>query len=451
MLLSKNSLQNLFLIILTITISLNASNNPLLIQLSSISFIGIFFLSIKNIKALEIIKKNYKENKNFFIFFILYIFYLIFQIIPLPLNWIEIIAPNNSYLYSSIKIDKEFWSLSLDPSSSYFRILNSVNFLIIFFIFPALFNRTKYLMKFLFFLCLLGFCHAAFATYWMLIGNPSNSLIEKIHYLDSSTGLFVNRSVFGTFLLLSAFSGLYYIVIFFQKNKIKNFNFVEQINSKIVYIRLFIIFLSIGIITTWSRSVNLSYLLILLSFLFYSKIQFKKYINPLSSIIIFIFIFDLLVLGILFSNEKLIKRYIETTIISEATRFDLHSFGIDQFKKFWLFGYGSGSFEYVFKIFYILPEHKNLLATQVHNDGIQILGEIGILGVLLLLILFFLYFKKILLKINEKDKFYRSVLLFFLCLIISIQSLADFSIHIPGIAILLMTILSIGLVNSKKN
>ena len=75
-------------------------------------------------------------------------------------------------------------------------------------------------MKFLFFLCVLGFCHAIFATYWMLIGNPSNFLIQKIHYLNASTGLFVNRSVFGTFLFLCAFSGLYYIVIFFQKNQI---------------------------------------------------------------------------------------------------------------------------------------------------------------------------------------------------------------------------------------
>ena len=75
MLLSKNFLQNLFLIILTITVSLNASNNPLLIQLSSISFISIFILSVKNTKVLEIIKINYRENKKFF-FFLFYIYFI---------------------------------------------------------------------------------------------------------------------------------------------------------------------------------------------------------------------------------------------------------------------------------------------------------------------------------------------------------------------------------------
>jgi len=451
MLLRKTTLQNLFLIIVTICVSLNASNSPLLIQLSSINFIILFLMCLKNNEVLEGIKENYINNKKFFIIFLLYVGYLIIQIIPLPLNWIEIIAPHNYTIYSSIKIDKEFWSLSLDPSNSYFCILNCINFLIIFLLFPSLFNRSKYLMKFLFFLCFVGFCHAVFATYWMLIGNPSNFLIEKVYYPGSSTGLFVNRSVFATFLLLCAFSGLFYIVVFFQKNKITNFNFIEQINSKIIYIRIFIIFLSIGILTTWSRAVNLSYLLILFSFLFYSKISFKKYINPLSTIIIFILIFDVLVLGLLFGNAKLVERYAETSIIGEAERFNLHGFGLDQFKSFWLFGYGSGAFGLVYKLFAIVPENYNFRAKYVHNDGLQLLGEVGIVGISILLSLSFMYFKKLINRIKQEKDFFRFVLIFLLLAVLFIQSLVDFSLHIPGISILLMIILSIGLINSKKN
>ena len=208
MILRRTLLQNIFLFIVTLCVSINASNSNLLIQLSSINFIILFFLCLKNKEVLEAIKENYSNNKFFFIILFVYIGYLVFQIVPLPLHWFEVIAPANHALYSSIKIDKEFWSLSLDPSSSYFRILNCINFFIIFLVFPALFFRSRHLMKVLFFFCLLGFCHAVFATYWMLIGNPSNFLIQKIHYLHSSTGLFVNRAVFATFLLLCAFSGL---------------------------------------------------------------------------------------------------------------------------------------------------------------------------------------------------------------------------------------------------
>jgi O-antigen ligase len=452
MLLRKNTLQNLFLVILTITVSLNASTNPLLIQISSINFIVLFFLCLKNNRINEKIKQSYSNNKVFFIFFLIYIIYLIIQIVPLPLSIIKIIAPHNYDLYSSIKIDKQFWSLSVDPSSSYFNILNCINFFIIFLIFPILFNRSKYLMKFLFFLCVLGFCHAVFATYWMLIGNPSNFLLQKIYYLNASTGLFVNRSVFGTFLFLCAFSSLYYIVIFFQKNQLTNFNFVEQIKSKIFFIRIFIIFMSIGILTTWSRAANFSYILILLSFLFYSKISFKKYINPLSSVVIFILIFDVFIMGAFFGNAKLIERYAETSILRETTRFDLQAFGIVQFKNFWLFGYGNGAFEQIYKIFHNTPENfSNLIASNAHNDLIEFLGEIGILGFLILFITYICYFKKIFENINEKENLSRFILIVLLSIILLIQSLVDFSLHSPGILLLVITILSIGFIDFKKN
>ncbi len=447
MVLRHTSLQNLFLFVVALCVSLNASNTNVLIQISSINFIILFFLCLKNKQILEAIKVNYSNNKVFFVIFFAYVSYLVFQIVPLPLHWFEIIAPANHALYSSIKIDKEFWSLSLDPSSSYFRILNVINFFIIFLVFPALFFKSRHLMKVLFFLSLLGFCHAVFATYWMLIGNPSNFLIEKIHYLHASTGLFVNRAVFATFLVLCAFSALYYMTIFFQKNKITNFGFFEQINTKIIYLRIFIIFLTIGILTTWSRIANFSYVLVLISFLIYSKISFKKYINPLSTIILFILAFDILILGLVFGNSKLIERYAETSLVGEALRFEFHEFGLAQFKKFWLFGYGSGAFEIVYKLF---SNGLHGIATHAHHDGIELMGEVGILGILILFLLSIIYFKKLVNNIRDDRVLARFFLISSLLLILFIQSFVDYSLHIPGISTLLAVILSVGLVNFRK-
>ena len=304
-------------------------------------------------------------------------------------------------------------------------------------------------MKVLFFLSLLGFCHAVFATYWMLIGNPSNFLIQKIHYLNASTGLFVNRAVFATFLVLCAFSALYYMAIFFQKNKITNFGFFEQINTKIIYLRIFIIFITIGILTTWSRIANFSYVLVLISFLIYSKISFKKYINPLSIIILFILVFDILILGLLFGNAKLIGRIAETSLVGETIRFEFHEFGLAQFKKFWLFGYGSGAFGIVYKLFAnILPGTG--IATHAHNDGIELMGEVGTLGILILFFLSIIYFKKLINNIIDGRVFIRFFVISSLLLILFIQSLVDYSLHIPGISTLLAVFLSAGLVNFRK-
>jgi O-antigen ligase len=130
----------------------------------------------------------------------------------------------------------------------------------------------------------------------------------------------------------------------------------------------------------------------------------------------------------------------------------LQSFGIDQFKNFWLFGYGNGAFEQVYKVFYNKPEYfSDFIATNVHNDLIEFLGEIGILGLSILSISYIFYFKAIFKDINKKKNLTRFILLSLLTIILFFQSIVDFSLHIPGILILVITILSIGLINFKRN
>ena len=185
------------------------------------------------------------------------------------------------------------------------------------------------------------------------------------------------------------------------------------------------------------------------SFLSYSKIAFKKYINPLSTIILFILAFDILVLGLIFGNAKLIERYAETSIVGEGVRIELQEFGFLQFKKFWLFGYGSGGFETVYKLFYnILPGEA--LAKHTHNDGIELIGEVGIIGILILFSLLFIYFKKLNYNIKDSKEFIRCILISSLLVILFVQSFVDFSLHIPGVSTFLIVLLSIGLINFKN-
>ena len=70
MVLRHTSLQNLFLFVVALCVSLNASNTNVLIQISSINFIILFFLCLKNKQILEAIKVNYSNNKVFFVIFL---------------------------------------------------------------------------------------------------------------------------------------------------------------------------------------------------------------------------------------------------------------------------------------------------------------------------------------------------------------------------------------------
>ena len=122
--------------------------------------------------------------------------------------------------------------------------------------------------------------------------------------------------------------------------------------------------------------------------------------------------------------------------MSEAGRIGLHQFSFNQFKEFWLFGYGAGAFELIFKLFYnILPGEG--IANHAHNDGIELMGEVGIIGISILFLLSLIYFKKLLNKINQERERARFILLSLLLIILLIQSLVDFSLHIPGITTLI--------------
>ena len=144
----------------------------------------------------------------------------------------------------------------------------------------------------------------------------------------------------------------------------------------------------------------------------------------------------------------MVERYAETSLVSEIGRITLHEFGFNQLKEFWLFGYGTGAFELIFKLFYNIPPNGSI-AAHAHNDGIELIGEVGIIGISILLLLSSIYFKKLLNKNQERERA-RFILLSVLLIILFIQSFVDFSLHIPGIATLLIIILSTGMINYNQ-
>ena len=102
-----------------------------------------------------------------------------------------------------------------------------------------------------------------------------------------------------------------------------------------------------------------------------------------------------------------------------------------------------------YKIFYDAPQGREI-ALHAHNDWIELLGEIGAIGSFIFLLILITYFKKIKQNINQSREFLRFFFIISLLTIIFVQSFFDYSLHIPGISILIVVILSIGLVFFKN-
>ena len=98
-----------------------------------------------------------------------------------------------------------------------------------------IFYSRKTQKKFFLFLSFVGFLSSIFAILLYLNGNPDFLIFKNQIYKNSSTGFFINRTVFAVFLLFSLISCLE-LLKNFNENKIKNKN--DEFFLKI-YIRLF--------------------------------------------------------------------------------------------------------------------------------------------------------------------------------------------------------------------
>jgi O-antigen ligase len=411
-----------FLLILNYSI-FNGGNSNLLIQVNFllISFFYIFCLIDKNYN--QHFKYFVKENKKPIFFYVLFLFYLLFQILPLPVDLLKFFSPEKYKHLISINSVFEFSSISLAPSNSFFQFLNFCSLLILVFILKMIFYREKHKNRLYLFLSFIGFLSALIATFLYLSGNADILSFKSFNNKSASTGFFINRTVFSIFLLFCLISSLEYL------GNSKN---LKDKMITCIYVRLFIVFITIGLIITFSRIGNFLLLNTMLIYMI-NEIFFKKEKkNILRNIILTIIIVDVFVLGIYFGSSRVIDRFSflqnEFAQISNTDvnflRFQVIKFAINQIYHYLFFGYGPGSFEILFQLKF--PNLSNQYANHAHSDLFQFIGEFGLIGFLL----FFLSILSFFLKINYNIK--NNLLIF--CLVIIL--FFDFSLHIPFIQFL---------------
>ena len=433
--------QLIFYTLISLIIFFNGGNYELFAQLNFIlvSFFFIFCLKDKNYSAH--IKKFFNLNKEILIIYFIFLLYLFIQLIPLPYEILKFFSPTKYNYLMNLGLNEKYSSISLDLNKSYFSFLNYFSLIIYLIIFKCIFYKERHFQRFYYFLTFIGFVSSAVAILLFLTNETSIFFFNKSNYLNSSTGFFINRTVFSCFLILSFLSGIEYLANIDQINKRENF-------YDKIYIRIYLLFITIGIITSFSRLGNFLLLILILIYLikFYKdKDNQNKFIQFTLIAIIF---FDLFIIGFFFGNVQLIDRFSflksdllsytnDNNLITSISRSNLAKFSLFQIKNFFIFGYGSGSFEMLFKNFYSNVNFS--YADQAHFDLAQFIGEFGIIGIILVLTILLKTLKKLI--IDTVKNIYLSILVILILFF-------DFSLHIPLIQLTVILIFSIS--NKKK-
>ena len=169
----------------------------------------------------------------------------------------------------------------------------------------------------------------------------------------------------------------------------------------------------------------------------------KKKNNFLFYTLFLIIILDIFILGFYFGGSRLLERFyfLKDELIQynndisynfSMSRSDLFKFGLTQIKNFLFFGYGTGGYESLFKIYF--PQTDFLYANHAHSDLIEFIGEFGIIASILIIFILFYFLK----KLN-----YRNIKTIFLIFFSIVILFFDFSFHIPLIQILFIIIIGI--------
>ena len=358
---------------------------------------------------------------------------------------IDVKKNHNKYkILNKLEFKENFHSISLSAANSYFNLLNYLTLFLSLIIFKSLFYKRSNISTFYYFLVFLGAFTSSVAIYFFLIGNPNFLIIINSASKTFSTGFFVNRTVFSCFLTLCFFSGIEYLR---TVDRYKNNNTNNFFNK--IYVRLFLLLITIAIITSFSRLGNFLFISLIIIYISQALYKNDKKNRFFLITLIVIVLFDVLVLGFYFGSEKLLQRYsfLQNEINEYSpssgevslSRGEMAKFAFIEFKKFMFFGYGGGGFESLLKINF--QNLSTLFATHAHSDIMEFLGEFGLVGFTLITLSF-------LFSCANKNFFlFKNFLLCYLLIFILIF---DFSFHIPIIQLLFILLLSISYERSNN-
>jgi O-antigen ligase len=137
-----------------------------------------------------------------------------------------------------------------------------------------------------------------------------------------------------------------------------------------------------------------------------------------------------------------------------STRVNLWLDTLNMSSDFPIFGTGFGTFQYIYKKYKTLDDQ--FLYEHAHNDYLEILTDLGLIGFLIVLVSIVLFLRKILLRwIERRDPYAKGITLGGACGVFAIlgHSLVDFNLHIPANALFLSIILGLifNAVHLRKN
>ena len=222
---------------------------------------------------------------------------------------------------------------------------------------------------------------------------------------------------------------------------------LRMVLSEKALVRLMVIMMVAGLILTRSRMGNTAFFSSLLltgslAVVVSRPFRTKKMVLLLFSIVLV----DVLLLGQWFGLEKVAERLRETSLETEH-RDEVDVYAVPLVQDFWLTGAGAATFEHIFPAYG--QDNSGVLYDHAHNDYLELLSELGVVGFLPMSLFVVLGFYQSVLSLKCISHSHVRAVGFGGCMaIISLcmHSTVDFNLQIPANAMLFLGVIATVLV-----
>jgi O-antigen ligase len=386
-------------------------------------------------------------------------FFILLQIVPLPKIMVKILSPETyafRQLYSPDFSSLRFMSLSLLPSHSLRAALALISYFMVGFLVVKTIDRRAQSIRIIYVLYFMGVFEAFYGLinlYRLFPGFAGGQRIPGMHFVS---GTFVNRNHFAGYLEMViplslglvltridslSFTGLKW------KEKIARLS--EKNTALTLLLSLGIILMALALIFTRSRTAIILLVFIFAFFLIYAVSRRERkgeYNKGVKIFLVSIFII-VLILSFYIGMDRTFKRLALTRLLQES-RPDIWADTLAIFSGFPLFGSGLGTYAALSPL--REGDGELVKVSHAHNDYLEYLTELGVVGTGLLLGgVALLFIRCVRHWRRRKSVVARGLGLGGIVAVsaISIHSLTDFNLQIPSNMLLFSVVLSLTLVS----
>ncbi len=327
----------------------------------------------------------------------LFLLLILLQMLPLPSGIIKIISPNTFSLRQQLLMTNDqlpMTSLSFVPFATKIEFLKWLTLSGLFFFLLYWRNSNKDVVRLIIIIMFVGIAESLYGMLEFFSGHRYILNLDMKTMVSSATGTFINRNYFAGYLLMviPLSVGYFFSREIFQRSRFMGWrHWLSSLDGKTLLIAFGIIVMILGLLFSASRMGIVSLLLSfsLMSFLFRKPQKGQRFSKTT------VLIFGLALLwAVWIGLDAVISRFFTLSeSFEERWMIWVNTFQI--FKDYPLLGSGLGTFIHIFPMYRSF--HIQGLVTHAENDFLQLVSEVGLIGMGLLLFVFvFLFFRAVL-------------------------------------------------------